>query len=252
MGLRSALPAMIVMAASLVPAVVAVGAVAAPAGGPFYLVPSVTTECQGIKNCLGSKGPWVAVSASGSTTYLFGCPQHIGFIVAGTDASASSPTIRVSYSDRIGGRIGPPSNPKGAAVLLFQAASNDGRPGWFQPVVGCVSLFAKNKRATTSATGGTPPSPPLDLRAENLVPRPAAGLGVQRRALACPRNERPVWSWGAYGLYTANPPDSSFDDAVTITTVIQGRRVLGTFRLNRPFSILAPRLYVQIGAACEP
>jgi hypothetical protein len=224
---------------------------AAPTGGPFYLVPSTTTECQGIKNCLGSKGPWVAVSGSGDTSYLFGCPQHIGFIVAGTDAGASSATIRVTYSDRIGGRLGPPSTPKGAAVLLFQAASNDGRPGWFQPIVGCVSLFAKNKRATTSAGGTTPASPP-DLRAENLVPRPAAGLGIQRRTLACPRGERPVSSWSAYGLYTPNPPDSSFDGAVTVKTEIQGRKVVATFHLNRPFSILAPRLYVQIGAACEP
>jgi hypothetical protein len=225
---------------------------AAPSSEPFYLVPSTTTECRGIKNCLGTRGPWVEVPASGEATYLFGCPQRIGFIVAGTDARASSKAIRVWFDDRIGGRIGPLVKPGAAPVLLFHAASDDGRAGWFQPVIGCVSLIPKNKRSTTSAYGGVSPGPPGDLRAESIVPRIAADLGVQRKRLACPRNERAVSGWGAYGLFTSNPPDSSFDDAISISTVLQGRRVLALFHLNRLFSVLAPRFWVQIGAVCEP
>ncbi len=224
----------------------------ATAAGPFYLVPSATTECQGIKNCLGSKGPWVVVPASGEATYLFGCPQHIGFIVAGTDARTSSTNIRVWFSNEIGGRIGPASNPKGAAVILFHAASNNARAGWFQPLVGCVSLIAKNKRSTVSARDAGRPSAPVDLRAETLVPKPTAELGEQTKGLACPKGERPVASWSAFSLYTSNPPNPSFEHAMTIRTVISGGRVIGRFRLNRLFSILAPRFYVQIGAECEP
>jgi hypothetical protein len=97
-----------------------------------------------------------------------------------------------------------------------------------------------------------PPSAPGRLRAESLVPLANADLGVQRKGLACPANERAVSSWSAFGLFTSNPPDSAFDDAITIRTELEGRRVLGRFHLNRSFSILAPRLWVQIGAVCEP
>jgi hypothetical protein len=231
---------------------VSASASAAPSSEPFYLVPSKTTECQGIKNCLGTSGPWVDVPANGEATYLFGCPERIGFIVAGTDARASSKDIRVWFDDATGGRIGPLVRPGAAPVLLFHASSDDGRPGWFQPIIGCVSLIPKNKRSTTSAYGGVTPGPPGDLKAESIVPRVAADLGVQRKRLACPRNERAVSSWSAYGLFTTNPPDSSFNDAISIRTVLEGRRVLAVFHLNRLFSVLAPRLRVQIGAICEP
>ncbi len=225
---------------------------AVPSSQPFYLVPSTTTECQGIKNCVGTRGPWVDVPADGEATYLFGCPQRIGFIVAGTDARASSKAIRVWFDDSTGGRIGPLVKPGAAPVLLFHAASDNGRPGWFQPLIGCVSLIPKNKRSTTSAYGGVPPGPLGDLKAESLVPRTAANLAVQRKRLACPRNERAVSSWGAFALFTSNPPDASFNNAITVRTVLQGRRVLGLFHLNRLFSLLAPRFLVQIGAICEP
>jgi hypothetical protein len=225
---------------------------AAPSSQPFYLVPSTTTECQGIKNCLGTRGPWVYVPASGEATYLFGCPQRIGFIAAGTDARASSKAIRVWFDDGTGGRIGPLVKPGASPVLLFHAASDNGRPGWFQPLVGCVSLIPKNKRSTTSAYAGVPPGPLGELKSESIVPRVAADLGVQRKRLACPRNERAVSSWSAYGLFTSNPPDSSFHDAISIRTVLQGRRVVALFHFNRMFSVLAPRFWVQIGAVCEP
>jgi hypothetical protein len=221
-------------------------------GGPFYLVPSATTECRGVKNCIGSSGPWVAVPATGEATYLFGCPSHIDDIVAGTDALASGRNIRVWFEDKIGGRIGPPAAPNGHAVLLFHGASNNGRPGWFRPIVGCVSLVPKNKRSTVSARAGTPPSAPVELRAEDLLSKPQAGLEEQTRALRCPRNERPVSSWGAFAMYTTDPPNRSFVDAMTIATVIAGDRVIGHFHLNRRYSALAPQFWVQIGAACEP
>jgi hypothetical protein len=239
-------------ALSLIACSFAGSADAASPGGPFYLVPSATTECNGIKNCVGTRGPWVAVPTRGAATYLFGCPKHLGFVVAGTDARASSGAIRVWFDDRTGGRIGPAVNEKGSAVLLFHATSDDGSAGWFQPIVGCVSLIPKNKRSTTAIDGGVPPSAPGRLRAESLVPLANADLGVQRKGLACPANERAVSSWSAFGLFTSNPPDSAFDDAITIRTELEGRRVLGRFHLNRSFSILAPRLWVQIGAVCEP
>ena len=162
------------------------------------------------------RGPWVEVPADGEATYLFGCPQRIGFIVAGTDARASSKAIRVWFDDGTGGRIGPLVKPGAAPVLLFHAANDNGRPGWFQPIIGCVSLIPKNKRSTTSADAGVPPGPLGDLKAESLVPRAVADLAVQRKRLACPPNERAVSSWGAFGLFTSNPPDTSFNDAISI------------------------------------
>jgi hypothetical protein len=245
-----------VVAAFLVVAVTAAGASGrssqTTSAGPFYLVPSATTECRGVKNCIGSSGPWVAVPATGEATYLFGCPSHIDYIVAGTDALASGRNIRVWFEDKIGGRIGPPVAPNGHAVLLFHGASNDGKPGWFRPIVGCVSLVPKNKRSTVSARAGTPPSAAVDLRAEDLRSKPQADLGEQTRALRCPGNEQPVTSWGAFVMYTTDPPSRAFVDAMTIATVITGDRVIGHFHLNRRYSTLAPQFWVQIGAACEP
>ncbi len=236
--------------AAAVSATVVTGGSAQRAGGPFYLVPSPTRECQNVKNCIGATGPWVIVPAGGQATYLYGCPKRIGFIAGGTDARASSRDIRVWFDGKLGGPIGVPANPKGASILLFHAVANDGRQGSFQPVLGCVSLTAKNKRSTVSALPGTPPGGPLDLRANNyLITRQRASALTAR----CPRNEKLVGSWGAYALNTPAPPDAALANAVTIRTSISGGKVHAVYKAAGIVLVpLAPRAWVQVGAMCEP
>jgi hypothetical protein len=238
------------VAGAVAAAAVAVGVSAHRAGGPFYLVPSPTKECQNIKNCIGATGPWVIVPAGREVTYLYGCPKRIGFIAGGTDARASSRNIRVWFDGKLGGPIGVPANPKGASILLFHAVSNDGKLGSFQPVLGCVSLTAKNKRSTVSAVPGTPPGAPLDLRANTV-------LITQERASAltagCPRNEKLVGSWGAYALNTSGPPDAALANAVKVRTFIAGGKVHAVYTAQGIVLVpLAPRAWVQVGAMCEP
>ena len=225
---------------------------AAPSSQPFYLVPSPTTECQGIKNCLGTRGPSGRCPGERRGDLPFRLPAadrvHRGGDGRACELQGDTGLVRRRHR----WQARPVGEAGAAPVLLFHAASVDGRPGWFQPIIGCVSLIPKNKRLTTSAYAGVPPGPPGDFKAESIVPRVAADLGVQRKRLACPKNERAVSSWGAYGLFTPNPPDRSFDGAISIRTVLQGRRVLALFHFNRMFSVLAPRFWVQIGAVCEP
>jgi hypothetical protein len=238
------------IAAVAITAAVAAGVSAERAGGPFYLVPSPTKECQNIKNCIGATGPWVIVPAGRQATYLYGCPKRIGFVAGGTDARASSRNIRVWFDGKLGGPIGVPANPKGASILLFHAVANDGKQGSFQPVLGCVSLTAKNKRSTVSAVPGTPPGAPLDLRANTvLITRQrASALSVR-----CPRNETLVGSWGAYALNTTGPPDSALASAVTVRTFISGGKVHASYTADGIVLVpLAPRAWVQVGAMCEP
>jgi len=242
-----ALPGLLVLAASLT-----AGAPARPAGSPFYLVPSPTNECQKVKNCVGVTGPWVVVPAKSEATFLFGCQTRRGFVVGGTDARASSPRVRVWFDANLGAPIGfPPSNSKLGAVLLFHAVAGDGKQGWFQPTIGCVSLTDKSKRSTVAALPGTPPGPAVDLRAENVLLRPEKGTSEQTKALRCPKGEKPVGSWSALSFNTTAPPDSAFAGAATARTVISGDRVIGSFHMNRLFGPLAPQAFIQIGAMCE-
>ncbi len=235
----------------LATAVVAASSLAMRAGGPFYLVPSPTKECQNVKNCVGAVGPWVAVAASGESTYLFGCPLRRGFVVGGTDARASSNDVRVWFDGQLGAPSAFPStSAKGGAVLLFHAVARNRRPGSFQPIVGCVSLTQKNKRSTVAVTPGVSPAASLDLRANKVV------LGPQGRrtvTVRCPRPETLVGSWKAVAFNTTGPPDPSYARAVTIETVISGNQVNASFQVRDVLlAPLAPRSWVQIGAMCEP
>jgi hypothetical protein len=242
-------PAMLVLAA----AALAGNGLAKTASGPFYLVPSATNECHNVKNCIAVTGPWVRVPASGEATFLFGCKVRRGFVIGGTDARASSTNVRVWFDANLGAPIGiPPGTKVGGAVILFHAVANNGKQGWFQPTLGCVSLTQKSKRSTVSAVPGTHPSAALDLRAEQVTVSLAEGLTRRATTLACPKSEQVVGSWNALALSTLGPPAPSYANAVTVNTVVAGGKVHATFRLNRLFGVLAPRAFIQIGAMCEP
>jgi hypothetical protein len=231
-------------------------AFAAPAGadktpGPFYLVPTTTEECEGIKNCTGFPGPWVYVPAKGQTTYLLACPSKRLYIVGGSDARASSPQIRVTFEGKLGSPLGGATVSKAGAVLLFHASSNNGREGWFQPVLGCVSLTQKSKRSTVSARP-VPPAEPVVYRTEQFGLKLNRGLNASSTSVGCAKGERLVDSWHAFAAATVDPPDLAYPHAVTIRTTTSGRTVHATFAKQRLFGPLSPRSWAQIGAVCEP
>lgn len=237
-------------------AVVAGSAMATTSGSPFYLVPSPTQECKNVRNCVAVTGPWVVVPAHGEATFLFGCPLRRGYIVGGTDARASSPSVRVWFEGQLGAPIGfPPSSVKDGAVLLFHAVSNNSRLGSFQPILGCVSLTQASKIATVSlvraaALPGTSTSPPLDLRAKEVVIAP---LVRRQTAERCGKGETAVGSWNALAFETTTPPDPSYEGAVTTTTVVSKGGVRASFEImGILLTPLAPVSLLQIGAMCEP
>jgi hypothetical protein len=236
----------------------AAGASATTAGSPFYLVPSTTKECQKVAHCRSVPGPWVAVPADGEATFLFGCPVRRGFLVGGTDARASSARVRVWFDGRLGAPIGQPRGTAvQAAVLLFHAATSNGKPGSFQPIVGCVTLTESSKRSTVSArrvaaVPGVSPGAALDLRAEKVELNLATGLTRPSTTIACPGNERLVGSWSALALVTTDPPSPAYARAVRIATRAAGNTVRATFGASRTFGYLAPQAWAQVGAMCEP
>ncbi len=231
---------------------------AKPATVPFYLIPATTKECRNVSHCRAVSGPWVAVPAHGDATFLFGCPMRRSFVVGGSDARASSAAVRVWFDGQLGAPIGTPRfSAKDGGVLLFHAATNNGRPGSFQPILGCVSLIDLSKRATVSArqasgVPGTAPGAPLDLHAEQVALGLATGVVKPKATLRCPTNEKLVGTWNAFAMGTAIPPSLAYAKAVTITTVIAGNKVHAAFALNRLFGTLAPQAWAQIGAMCEP
>jgi hypothetical protein len=226
------------------------------AGSPFYLVPSPTTECLGVANCVANSGPWVMVPANSEATYLFGCPKRRSFTVGGTDARGSSPQVRVWFDGALGAPIGsPPAARAQGAVLLFHAETNNGEAGSFQPIVGCVSLVTASKIATVSLLRaarlpGTPTSSPLDLRAQQFVLAPTSrDVGTE----SCGKGEKLVGSWSAVAFNTTQPPDPSYAHAVSVSTSMAGNKVHARFRIMLPTLLtpLAPETIVQIGAMCE-
>lgn len=235
----------------LATAAIAASGLAMPAAGQFYLVPSPTKECRNVKSCVGVVGPWVAVNASGESTYLFGCPLRHGFVVGGTDARASSNDVRVWFDGQLGtSNAFPTASTKGGAVLLFHAVTRDGKSGSFQPIVGCVSLTQKSKRSTVAVTPGVSPAASLDLRANKVVLGPRGRRTVSVR---CPRPETLVGSWKAVAFDTTGPPDPLYARAVRIETVVSGDQVNAAFQVRDVLlAPLAPRSWVQIGAMCEP
>jgi hypothetical protein len=238
---------------------IACAAVATPfasgASGPFYFAPPPTGECTNVANCQASVGPWVVVPANGEASFLLSCPSRHGYIVAGTDARASSGSVRVWFDGWLGAPGGlPPTTAPGGAALLFHALSMNGKPASFQPILGCVSLIQKTKITSISirlstATPGVPPASPIDFHSQTIV---IGFASLDRIVLRCPSNETLVGSWHSFAFQTLGPPPRLYLDAARITTSIVGRRVYGHI-LPQPSLLVptAPNSIAQIGAMCE-
>ena len=209
-------------------AVLVAGSSATTSGTPFYLLPSSTKECDNVPDCLAVTGPWVIVPTNREATFLVKCPAPHGFLVGGTDARASSPNVRVWFDGQLGAPLGEPNGQNSFdAGLLFHAVTTNGKPGSFEPILGCISLKQLSPRFLDSAPPGTSPGTAPDLRATHVVLQPGARYGPTARgtSVRCLAGERLVGSWTALAYFPPGPPDLSHINAVGIRTVVTRRTV---------------------------
>jgi hypothetical protein len=235
------------------------GGAARTSGSPFYVVPSagvpVTTECHNLAYCYGVHGPWVVVPARGEATFLFGCPERAAelgaFLLGGTDALASSKHVHVWYDGLLGAPFGAQTQ-NSTAGLLFHAATDNGKSGSFQPVLGCIDLIQASKFSTVSAVrpavppAGTRSAPSPSLKVTFALLEPGWDRPI---SLSCPSHNTLVGSWGAATFGTQGPPVFPHPGPVTITSVDRGGAVHAQVRTASWVPYL---IRIQIGVMCEP
>ena len=250
---------------ALAAAGLAASSLANMARNPFYLIPvAPRQECHEVHNCLSVIGPWVVVPANGQASFLLTCPNgHASGIVpnsglvgpksgfvGGTDTRASSPNVRVWFDGQIGAPIG--QSITTGHFLLFHGVTTNGKPGSFEPVIGCATLQAQtNTRSTVSARRaaalpGTPAGTPLDLHARIL--ELVAG-SVLTRITKCPPKENLVGSWTTLAFAGSTPPNLSHTNAVTIKATVAGNAVTAVVSTDRSLPFV-PLAEVQVGAEC--
>ena len=239
--------------AALAMATLVGGTAAKTTTGPFTLAPSRTHECHNLAYCFGIAGLWVVVPANGEATYLFGCPPRAGtkgsFLLGGTDALASSASVRVWYDGQLGAPIGVQTP---GSALLFHAVTANGKQASFQPIVGCISLAQASKRSTVSARGATATPatthtvPAPQPRATKLILAPG---NSQPASTSCLKGEKLVGNWSAVAYGTAGPPHLPPPGAVRIVTHDVGNTVRAAITTASSIPYL---IQIQIGAMCEP
>src|SRR5581483_1089904 len=238
--------------AALLVALAAHGSSARTALGPFSIAPSPTHECQRLHYCLGIAGLWVVVPATGEATYLFGCPPRSltkgAFLLGGTDALASSKSVRVWFAGKLGAPIG---KQEPGSALLFHAVTTNGKQGSFQPILGCIDLTQASKRSTVSArqaeAAPAPTSAPAPhWHATTLILAPG---NAQPASTSCLAHEKLVGSWNAVAYGTSGPPKLPAPGAVKVAT----HSVRNTVQAQITTASTIPYLiHIQIGAVCEP
>jgi hypothetical protein len=220
------------------------------AGNPFYAVPPTPRkECHNVNHCVSVIGPWVAVPAGGEATYLLDCPKRHGF-VGGTDTRASSKSVVVWWDAQVGAPVrqaittGP--------FLLFHAKTTNGRPGSFQPTIGCIKfLQPTNGRSTVSARQsgpltGTTAGTPLDLHAKTIT---LVATSTQRKTVYCFPHEHLVGSWDQLAFIASGPPPLNHIDAVVTQRVLTKNSATVVVHTARSLPFV-PLAEVQIGAMC--
>lgn len=218
--------------------------------------PNATNECAHLAFCYGVDAPWVIVPAHGEASFLFDCPERsktLGpFLLGGTDARVSSKHVHPWYEGKLGGPIAAQTTGVASTGLLFHASTDNGKPGSFQPVIGCISLKQASKRSTLSVRQSPPighatSSPPQPVfRARNLVLAPG---GQRVLTVSCRASETLVGSWSAVAFGTAAPPIAFRPGTVSTASSTRGR----TASVDIHTSTSVPYLIrVQVGAMCEP
>jgi hypothetical protein len=220
--------------------------------GPFTLAPSRTQQCHNLAYCFGIAGLWVVIPANGEATYLFGCPPRAAtkgaFLLGGTDALASSASVRVWYDGKLGAPIGLQTP---GSSLLFHAVTANGKQGSFQPIVGCISLSQASKRSTVSARRATA-TPTKSHSASQPQPRASklilAPGDAQPASTSCLKSEKLVGSWSAVAYGTDGPPHLPPPGAVKIVTHEVGNTVQASITTANSIPYL---IHIQIGAMCQ-
>jgi hypothetical protein len=247
---------------ALVAAALASGSLAKQTASPFYAVaPPKSRQCNNVKGCLLVVGPWVAVPANGETTFLLNCRKRQGS-VGGSDARLTSKHVHVWFDGQISAPIsqGTTTGP----FLLFHAVTDNGKPGAFEPLLGCIApQYPSSIRSTVSARVATalPETTngvPLQPRANIVV----LYAGAKQKAItSCTGGEKLIGSWSALAYITSErnsvvalltpPPSLAHDGAVTAKTALVGRKVVGTIQTDKSLPFI-PLAEVQIGAICAP
>jgi hypothetical protein len=230
------------------------GAVFAAAGlARGSAAPKTTQECNKVKVCVHVVGPWVAVPGTGEATWLLECSKRQGS-VGGTDARASSVHVHVWFDGQIGAPIS--QGVTTGAFLLFHAVSDNGQPGSFEPLLGCIPVKKQSSsRSTLSARRiavipGTPIGVPLQPRATVVV---LQGGSQQTTSQNCQKKEALVGSWFGVAFNTKGPPPdvAAVLRAVTVKTSAEGTSVKGAIQTGSSVPA-TDEAEVQIGAVCAP
>jgi hypothetical protein len=214
-----------------------------------------TNECNGIRECQRAQGPWVFVPAKGTATYLLDCPRRRG-IVAGTDALASSTKVLVSFDAQLGAPVAPGRTT--TRYALFHAITTNGRPGLFQPRLGCIPInpsgaatisyrpSARTSPRFTTAVRATPGAPPL-LAATSLRLRPGT---VRTATVGCVPGQNLVDSWTAIAFRAEKMPNAALANAIRVTRTVKGKKVSVAIAVSEA---LPPGsgAEVQLGVKCS-
>jgi hypothetical protein len=233
--------------AALVAAMLAPGALAKTAAA----APKTTQECNKVKVCVHVVGPWVAVPATGEATFLLECAKRQGS-VGGTDVRASSTDIHVWFEGQISAPI--MEGTTTGSFLLFHAVSGNGKPGSFEPFLGCIPVKkTSSSRSTVSARIAAAPLPgtvggvPIDPRATDVTLQPGS---TQTTSETCPKKEQLLGNWSALAFNTKGPPDISLFNKVAVKSAVgNDAKVTGAIQTASSMPVDA-EAEVQIGAVC--
>jgi hypothetical protein len=219
-------------------AALALAAALAPASG-------ATNECRGIQACISVPGPWVAVPAHGTATYLLTCPGGRS-VVAGLDAQVTSRAVHVEFVGRLGAPVQPGVTT--TRYAQFRAYSTSKFPELFQPLLGCVPAQGGGGRSTVSARV-SPPGPALALRSRIVVIGPGT---VRFGRVKCLPSERLVGAWHAIAFRTKQAPPAGNSLFIRARDIVVGKRqVVVTASAADALSIDVHAI-VQVGAECAP
>jgi hypothetical protein len=205
--------------------------------------------CKGIKNCITVPGPWVAVPAHGEANFLLECPKRQG-TVGGYDGLATSTDVRVTWDAYLGAPI-KAGTASSSPFGFFRAVSAGGRPGEFQPYIGCIPPPKANPRVTTSArlvraAALTAPGRPLDRWQTKVLLRAGAHQAGSR---ACGKGERLVSGWQATAFASDDPTAPALASKVHVDLRTGDGRMLVAIRTDAGLPATA-KAEVQVGAVC--
>ena len=202
-------------------------------------------RCLQVKNCTSLAGPWVAVPASGEADFLLECPKRSGTI-GGIDVLSDSPDVRVTWQANPGSPVRPGTST--VFFAYFQAISATGKPGLFQPYIGCIPEQKVKPRATLSVRIPQITRPGLFLDRRQTLYAIKAGKTLAASE-ACGKHERLLSGWYAVVFGTAKAPDAALGAKVHVSLALAGGKVVATVQTDAGVPASAsPEL--QVGALC--